>query len=245
MKRRLSIIVPCFNEEELIYPCLNSIVDVGLPMEVLVVDDGSKDKTVDIAQRKKIDFKVPVKIIRIPENCGKAKAVAKGVAEAEGEIIVVHDADMFVKKEVLAHFYELLKDGKADVVIGSRFSCFREKRAMKIVNIIGNMILARVFSLLTGQKFTDILCGLKAFKKKDFLKMEQSRCRWGDLDLLINSHKLGLKVSEIPIYYHGRRAGKSKMRPFFDTYLFTKRTLESFYELKIKKYLNDNLERGI
>jgi len=232
----LSIIIPCFNEEDGIVSCLDRVSSIKVSGEILVVDDGSKDRTAQVVQGKIKGPNVSIKLIRLKQNCGKAKAVNYGVEAAKGEIIIVHDADMIVQPETLERLYWLIKNRQTDVIIGSRFIYPREKGAIRTSNLIGNKLLALSFSFLMGQRITDALCGLKAFRKKDFLKMRLGQCAWGDLDILIGSRKSGLKLLEIPIHYFKRKSGVSKMRPFYDTYLFAKQTIKAFFELRIDMF---------
>lgn len=237
MKTDLSILIPCFNEEGTIYSCLDRVSGIKLSGEIIVVDDGSEDKTPQIVQEKIKGFNIPMKLIRLRKNYGKARAVRYGVDVAKGEVIIIHDADMIIYPEILERFYYLIKNNHADIVIGSRFIYPYERGAIRKISLIANKLLALTLSFLMKQKITDALCGLKAFRKEDFLKMGHGECRWGDLDILIGSRKMGLRIAEVSVRYFKRRSGISKMRPFYDTYLFAKQTVRAFYELKIKSIL--------
>lgn len=223
-KQLLSLIIPCFNEQETLGACLEGIRKADFISEAIVVDDGSSDDTANVA-KSYVGLDFPIKIIQLNSNSGKSKAVQAAASKADGNIIIVLDADMVSTPTGILKFYNLIATGQADIVIGSRFLDSYWKKTMPLSRRVGNFILAKIFCILLKQKITDVLCGFKAFKKSDFLQMKWSSCRWGDLDILAQSKGLGLKVVELPVTYLGRNAGKSKMRPLYDFFCFSRVTI--------------------
>jgi len=233
---RATVVIPCFNEEATIGGCIDRISRMDCIGQIIVVDDGSFDRTAGVVTERIAAVKTPIQLVRAAMNSGKAAAIRLGVGHARGELIVIHDADMIVAGEALRDMCRAIEEHRYDIVIGSRFILPREKHAIPASHLFGNKILASSFSFLLGQKITDVLCGIKVLRRDDFLAMQFRRCRWGDLDILVGGRQLGLRVGEYPIPYFKRRGGKSKMRPFYDTFIFTRVTFEALFQLKIKPF---------
>ena len=231
----VTVVIPCYNEEATIGACLDRVACMDFVGEIVVVDDGSLDATAQAVAGKAVADR-RIRLVRAGRNCGKAAAIRLGAGHAQGRIIVIHDADMIVSADVLQAMIRAIEERRCDIVIGSRFILPREERAIPASNLFGNKLLARSFSFLLGQRITDALCGVQALRKDDFLAMRFKRCRWGDLDILVGGRQLGLRVGEYPVPYFRRRGGKSKMRPLYDTFIFTKVTFEALFQLKIKPY---------
>lgn len=210
---RASVVIPCFNEAENIGEAIDRTA--GLPGigEIVVVDDGSQDGTADVV-RECAARHPEVRLVALPENQGKAVAVARGFAAATEDIVVILDADMAVAPEELPYFVEVLRSGRAEFVNGSRLVYPMETGAMKFVNYLGNKAFGIAISLITGQRNTDTLCGTKAFFRRHLPHMRIGTVGWGDFDLLFSAARLKLKMVEWPVRYAERRRGASKMHPF-------------------------------
>jgi len=218
----VSVIIPCYNEEQNIAECVSRIPSLAKFTEIIVVDDGSRDATVEVAKSlvKKVSN---LKIISYKPNKGKGNAVRTGMDRAKGDILVILDADMAVRPEDLPKFTEPLKEGRADFVNGTRFVYQMQKGAMKGINNFGNRLMGILFSLILRQKITDSLCGTKALFKKHYQKVGINKeDPWGDFSLLFGAAKYNLKLIEVPMKYHRRVAGKSKMSFLKDGYALFK-----------------------
>lgn len=215
MRKRLScsVIIPCHNEADTIENCLSRVPAIGSSTEVIVVDDGSSDATA-LKVRGFTSTHTKVRLISYPKNKGKGFAVKTGFDAATGDVLMILDADMAVEPEELPRFFELLEDGRAEFVNGTRMIYPRENESMKLLNFIGNKFFGIILSLIMGQRNTDTLCGTKALRKKHYLNMKLGDCPWGDFDLLFGAAKLRLKMVELPVHYKKRFAGQSKMKPF-------------------------------
>lgn len=226
-ERKLSctIVIPAYNEEKNIEDCIRRIPRLDRNYQILVVDDGSKDATAKILEKLQKEI-VNLKIVTFTQNQGKAHAVAAGINAAEKEVVIILDADMAVAPEDISLFVEPLEMGVADFVNGTRLVYAMEEKAMDQLRRIANFTLALMFSALIKCRITDTLCGTKSFFKKDFTGIDISEERWGDLVLLCTARSKGLRISEIPIGYHTRRAGLSKMRFFSDGMKFMSYTLK-------------------
>ncbi len=211
-KYSVSVIIPCYNEEGNIENCIKRVPKLGRKTEIIVVDDGSKDKTAEIAKKLKSKYS-NLRLISYKPNHGKGYAVKAGLDVAQEDILLILDADMAVSPEELTKFIKPLEEGKADFTNGTRFIYKMEKGAMGKLNNIGNRFMGVMFSLVLGQKITDSLCGTKVFFRKDYKKIGiYPDDPWGDFSLIFGAAKLGLKINEIPVHYKRRVAGKSKMK---------------------------------
>lgn len=215
-----SVVIPCHNEADNIQECLRRVPNVGAWTEIVVVDDGSTDET---CQRVKETMTTDcrVRLVVLEKNLGKAHAVRAGFQAANGDVLMILDADMAVTPEELAKFLIPLQDGTADFVNGTRLIYPMQGKAMKVANFLGNKGFCFLASKVIRQRVSDTLCGTKAFLKRDFARMPFGGTeRWGDFDLLFGAARLKLRILEIPVHYTERRAGKSKMRVMIDGWYF-------------------------
>lgn len=205
--KKISIIIPCYNEEENIKECLRQIPEMSWETEIIVVDDGSTDRTAEFAKSANKPY---LKVIRYEKNAGKGAALRVGLQDATGDIAVILDADYTSPPSEIPLIVQPIIDGRADFVNGTRFRYPMEKGAMKKLHMISNRISAFIISLFIGQHITDSLCGLKAFKKETLIgKLEENQ--WPDFELLLKAKKNKMRIVEVPIYYKTRKAGLSKM----------------------------------
>jgi glycosyltransferase involved in cell wall biosynthesis len=205
---KISIIIPCYNEEKNIKECIRQIPKMEWEYEIVVIDDGSTDKTAQVSR----SIKQPnIKVISYEKNRGKGFALRAGLKEASGDIIVILDADYTSPPQDIPRLVKPIYEQKADFVNASRFMYPMEPAAMSRLHIVGNKIAALLISLHIGQGLTDSLCGLKAFSKKPLLgKLKENS--WPDFELLLQAKKNNLRIIEVPIGYKARKAGLSKMK---------------------------------
>lgn len=214
----VSIIIPCFNEEENISNCIESIQNLPWSHEIVVVDDGSIDNTFSVANGLK---KKNVNVLRYSKNKGKGYAVRFGIRNSKGDVGVILDADMATPPEELRNILKPIMEGKADFVNGSRMIYPMESGAMRGVHVLGNKIFAIIISLLIRKRLTDTLCGFKAFRISDFRDILKQDT-WPDFELILKAKRNGMRISEVPIHYKRRVAGKSKMKTFMHAYKMSK-----------------------
>ncbi|MFH1867584.1 MAG: dolichyl-phosphate beta-glucosyltransferase [Candidatus Omnitrophota bacterium] len=219
-KIHLSIIIPAYNEEANLSSTLKDISvylknkDYGY--EVIVVDDGSDDQTVNIASGSKALFSSFI-LIKNGENHGKGYSVKKGVQAAEGEYILFMDADNSTRIDQLDKLMPALNEGY-DVALASRRVPGAEVESSQPLHriVMGNIyiILSR---LLLGSTVKDYNCGFKLYKK-DAAKLLFSfltRSDWSfDAELIFLISKFGLKAKEVPVKWVDKRT--SKVRPLQD-----------------------------
>lgn len=227
-----SIIVPCFNEEGNVEDCIKHCPKIGKFTELIIIDDGSTDKTVEKAKAlvKKHPF---VKVISYKPNKGKAFAVETGFKAAKGDVLMIWDADRTIPEKELSLFYRVLATNQAKFANGTRLVYPMEDQAMKWLNLLGNKIFSVIFGWILNTNISDTLCGTKALLKNDFKKIKMGNEPWGDFDLLFGASKLKMKIIEIPVHYRKRVAGESKMKVFKHGFLLAKMAFEGILRLKL------------
>lgn len=212
-----TVVIPCKNEAESIPGTVARIPDLGKESEIVFVNDRSTDDTpAAILEEAKAH---PHRNIRMVEGPGQGKgaAVRAGLEGAQGDIFVILDADLTVMPEVLKEFVDALAEGKGEFINGSRLVYPMECGAMRGLNVWGNKLFAHLFSMLISQRIKDTLCGTKAIRKSNYLKLLETRehfgnvDRWGDYDWLFGAARHNLQIVELPVHYRERKAGASKM----------------------------------
>lgn len=213
----VSIVVPCRNEVGNVAAAVERIPNLGRHTEIIFCDDKSTDGTADEVRRMQRLY--PDRDIKLLEGPGICKAlnVRTGFDQAQGEILMILDADLTTMPEELSYFYDVIASGKAEFVNGSRLIFPMEGQAMRRMNIIGNRFFSVVFSFLLGQRVTDTLCGTKVMWRHHWPAIRAlagswgTGDRWGDYDLLFGAAKLHLSLVDLPVHYQERFSGESKM----------------------------------
>lgn len=216
--RLLTVVIPAYNEERFIGQLVGKVlaVDVsgfGLSKQVIVVDDGSSDRTAAIAGA------MPgVTLLRMPRNSGKGAAVRAGIARADGDLLMIQDADLeYEPEDYLPMLDELIRSG-VDAVYGSRYLSASGSRARVPKHAgqswgayLGGRSLSLVQWWFTGQFLTDTVTALKLFRSP-VIKGIELRTSGFELDHEITSRILarGCRIHEVPIRYYprGRSEGK-------------------------------------
>jgi glycosyltransferase involved in cell wall biosynthesis len=206
----VSIIIPAYCEEETISEVLQRVVKISWSLgnvEIIVVDDGSSDKTGE--KVKGFPF---VKYVRHQTNMGKGAAIRTGLKTARGKILVIQDADLEYLPECIPSIVEPIANGSMDIVYGSRFK--GKPEGMTISHFIGNSILSVVARLLYSVKITDIMTGQKAFRRT---VLESAQIEENGFAVEIELTCIGFngnknqKFTEVPIPYAYRQHGVSKI----------------------------------
>jgi dolichyl-phosphate beta-glucosyltransferase len=214
----LSLIIPAYNEESRIASTLGEVDaflgGLGKPCEVIVVDDGSSDGTLEIAQAKDGEGS-RIRVVTYQPNRGKGYAVRKGVYAARGEYIAFSDADLSAPIDQLAKLFHALEQG-CDIAIGSRAVKGAEIPVHQpFYREVGGKALNRIIQLLAVPRIRDTQCGFKLFKGS-IAREIFSKCfleGWGfDVEVLYLAQKLGYTVAEVPVKWSHMQG--SKIRPF-------------------------------
>ncbi|NQU19441.1 glycosyltransferase [bacterium] len=211
----VSVVMPCLNEEEAVGVCIRkakkALDDLDIKGEIIVVDNGSTDQSVAVAEKEgaRVVFE---------SKKGYGSAYLKGFKESTGDIIIMGDADNTYDFSQIGRFILPLKEGY-DFVIGSRFKGKIKKGAMPWLNrYIGNPILTLLLRFFFKSYFSDVYSGMRSFKKKSYNKMNLiSTGMEFALEMIVSALRLKLNIKEVPISYLPRR-GTSKLSPIMDTW---------------------------
>ena len=203
---RVSIIIPAFNEEKTIDKVLRQILNLNnpYPVEIIVVDDGSEDKT----SEKVRSF--GIKPIRCFKNRGKGRALRIGVKAASGDIIIWQDADLEYFPSDIPKLLRPLIKKSATVVYGSRFSGTIPQ--MRFSHFLGNKILTWATRILYNCVITDMETGYKVFRRDVFDYIELTSDGF-EIEPEVTAKLLtaGFRITEVPINYRSRRKGTAKI----------------------------------
>ena len=237
---KVSLIMPAYNEEVRIHSSiretLRTVDSFGCEYEVIVVDDGSKDRTYEEIM-KAASSSDKVKIVKYDDNVGKGFALLQGFKYASGDLIVFLDADMDLHPGQIRMLFDYMKIYDADAVIGSKRHPQSEVNypwQRKIISNIYYIVIRTLFDL----PIRDTQTGLKIFKYEP-LKKVISRILVKDyafdLEILINLHRLGYKIVSAPVVlnFNRRPWGRIGLRDIYHTAIDT---LAIFYRLRILKY---------
>ena len=202
---KISIIIPCFNEEKTISKVINNILSsYDGEKEIIVIDDFSNDKTRDIIQsnlKDKID-----KIILNEKNYGKGFSIRKGINIADGDVIIIQDADLEYDPSDYNKLLEPIKNGLADVLYGSRFLGGEQKRVLYFWHTLGNKILTFLSNMFSDLNLTDMEVGYKLFKSEIIRDINLLEDRFGfEPEITAKIAKKNIRIFEVGISYHGRK----------------------------------------
>lgn len=203
---RTTVLLPAYNEGAALPHVLAELGEyLDQTYEVLVVDDGSSDDTAEVAER------YPVRLVKHASNRGKGVAIRTGIAEAQGENVVIMDADATYPVPAIKEMVDLLDDN--DLVRGIRES---EPESMPVVNRFGNWLFNKLLTISHGLEGTDHLTGLYAIRRSEAVRLG-TEARGFDIEteIGIKAKARGLREAEIPISYLPRM-GEKKLSPWKD-----------------------------
>jgi glycosyltransferase involved in cell wall biosynthesis len=206
---KLSIVMPVYNEKNTIHEIIARVlkVDTGLEKELVIVDDFSSDGTRDILEQ--LD-NPRIKVIFHPKNMGKGAALRTGFSQAQGDIVLIQDADLEYDPREYPKLLEPILDGRADVVYGSRF-LGGPHRVLFFWHYVANKMLTGFANLLSNLNLTDMETCYKVFKKDVLSRIRLKSDRFGfEPEVTIKVAKLKCRVYEIPISYSGRDYSEGK-----------------------------------
>ncbi len=235
----VSVIIPARNEKGNIETAMRKMPRLGKHTEVIFVEGHSTDDTLEEIRRvcRKYKKQWDVKYLQ-QDGKGKGDAVRKGFQYAQGEILMILDADLTVPPEDLVKFYQAMAAGKGEYINGTRLVYPMEKQAMRLLNYLGNHFFSMLFSWLLGQRLKDTLCGTKVLSRKNYARLTSNRAYFGefdpfgDFDLIFGSAKLNLKIIEVPIRYQARSYGHTNISRFRHGWLLLKMSGVAMHKLK-------------
>ncbi|MCE1253194.1 MAG: bifunctional class I SAM-dependent methyltransferase/glycosyltransferase family 2 protein [Anaerolineae bacterium] len=214
----VTVVVPARNEAGNVEAIFARTPEMGAGTELVFVEGNSSDNTYETIQAAIQAH--PERRCQLFKQTGKGKgdAVRLGYQHAEGDVLMILDADLTVPPEDLPRFYHALANGQAEFVNGVRLVYPMEKEAMRFANLLGNKFFSLAFSWLLGQPVKDSLCGTKVLWKQDYLRVAANRHvfgdfdPFGDFDLLFGAARLNLKIVDLPIRYRERTYGSTNIQ---------------------------------
>ncbi len=210
----LSVIIPVYNEELTIGNIIDrvkvAVKQIGLKNEIIVVDDCSYDKSLEIAKKHN------AQIYTLKRHLGKGYALRAGFAKAKGDVIVTIDSDGSHRPEELPLVLAPILQDRADLVIGSRYLNQKNVAARKL-NAFGVKLFNSFIELLTGVAITDSQSGYRAMKRE---VMKSQKLKSGgyeiESEMLVKTAKNGFRITEVPISFEQRTYGRSGVDPIVD-----------------------------
>jgi glycosyltransferase involved in cell wall biosynthesis len=204
---KLSVVIPVYNEVETIREILKRVAAVPLEKEVIVVDDGSTDGTRDILRG---DPGPGVMVLMHDANRGKGAALRTGFQKVTGDIVLVQDADLEYDPAEYPRLVKPIIEGRADVVYGSRFGG-ETHRVLFFWHQVGNRFLTTLSNMFTNLNLSDMETCYKVFRADLLPRLSFRSNRFGfEPEFTAKVAKLGCRIYEVPVSYHGRdyEAGK-------------------------------------
>jgi hypothetical protein len=221
----LSVIIPCYNEKNTIRRVVDTVVRAGttasgsglvsLQKEIVIVDDCSADGTRDVLAELEREFPslyvdATLKLYLHEQNQGKGAAVRTGIKQATGGIVIVQDADLEYDPRDFPVLLEPILTGRADAVFGNRFHGGIH-RVLYFWHYQANRMLTLFCNMLSDLNLSDMEVGYKAFRREIFDQMTLKANRFGfEPEVTIKTAKLGCRIYEVPISYHGRTYDEGK-----------------------------------
>jgi dolichol-phosphate mannosyltransferase len=210
---RLSIIIPCYNEENTLERCVakvRAIADSSLSLEIIIVDDGSKDRSLQIARSLEKDHKDVVSIQQT-HNQGKGAALRTGFQRATGDYVAVQDADLEYDPQDLKKLLVPLVNDEADVVFGSRFLSSGTHRVLYFWHSLGNRMLTLMSNMFTDLNLTDMETCYKVFRRDIIQSIPIQENRFGfEPEIVAKVAQMRLRIFEMGVSYYGRTYEEGK-----------------------------------
>ena len=211
---KISVIIPCYNEEHTILKVIKSVHESlnRYEYEIILVDDGSTDNTKELLEEySRSDEKVEV--IYHDINSGKGASLRTGFKAAIGDVVIIQDADLEYDPSEYSKLFKPIKDGKADVVYGSRFKSGDTTRVLYFWHKMGNLFLTGFSNMLTNLNLTDIETCYKVFRKEvlDQITIEENRFGFEpEITAKLAKIRPRIRIYEVGISYYGRTYEEGK-----------------------------------
>ena len=208
---KVTVLVPAFNEEGTIDKVLSKLLALPLESkEILVVDDGSTDKTAEVVASLAAQHP-SVRLFQQPRNMGKTAAIARAIAESTGEILIIQDADLEYDPEEIADVIAPIMNDVADVVYGSSFLVKKASRVLYFYHYVANKFLTLLSNLLTNRNMSDIETCYKAFRREVIVPLDFTSRGFGlEVEITAMICKTNARTYEVPISYYGRTYEEGK-----------------------------------
>jgi glycosyltransferase involved in cell wall biosynthesis len=213
----LSVLIPVYNEERTVEEVVRRVCAVQIPKEIILVDDGSKDRSREILtrleeqHRRGGDRLNKVKIFFQPFNQGKGAALKTALSHVTGDVVIIQDADLEYDPTDYPQLLEPVDAGLADVVYGTRFAGGGTHRVFFFWHSVGNRALTLVSNMLTNLNLSDMEVGYKVFRAEVLHGIDLKSKRFGfEPEITMKLAKKRCRFYEVPISYHGRTYEEGK-----------------------------------
>jgi glycosyltransferase involved in cell wall biosynthesis len=207
---QLSVVMPVYNECMTLREIVSRILAVPLDMELICVDDGSRDGSREVLAE--LERKYPqIRVLLQPRNIGKGAAVRRGIESATGDFVIIQDADLEYDPADYPTLLAPLIQGKADVVFGSRFLGGGPHRVLYFWHFVGNRLLTTISNALTNINLSDMETCYKAFRREVIQAISLEENRFGfEPEITVKIAKRRLRIYEVGISYWGRTYEEGK-----------------------------------
>jgi glycosyltransferase involved in cell wall biosynthesis len=207
---KLSVVMPVYNERTTLREIVGKVLAVPVDLELLCVDDGSRDGSREILAKLQIQHP-QVRVILQPKNMGKGAALRRGIQEAKGDFVIIQDADLEYDPHEYPQLLEPLIQGKADVVYGSRFLGGGPHRVLYFWHSVGNWILTLLSNCLTNINLSDMETCYKVFHREVIQSIPIEEDRFGfEPEITVKVARRNLRIYEVGIGYWGRTYEEGK-----------------------------------
>lgn len=197
-----SVIMPTFNEKQTIEEILRRVQATGIADEIIVVDDGSRDGTREILES--LDGQGNIRVLLHAKNMGKGAAVVTGIHAAQGDVLLIQDADLEYDPRDIPRLLEPIEEGIADVVYGSRF-LGGPRRPVMFWHMVANKVLTLMTNILYNNILTDMETGYKVFRREVVQGMQIKARRFDfEPEFTAKVLKRRVRLYEVPISFNPR-----------------------------------------